>query len=51
MSMAIPSNYDWNLVTTGSNQITARNLCDVLPSRYFNNASVPTLKNTCEIAL
>ena len=35
--MAISSNYD--LVTAGSNKITVRNLCDVLPSYYSDNVS------------
>jgi WD40 repeat protein len=37
MSMAISSNYD--LVTAGGNEITVRNLRDVLPSRYCDDVS------------
>jgi WD40 repeat protein len=37
-SMAISSNY--NLVTGGDNRITVRRLCDILPSRYFDNVRI-----------
>ena len=41
-SMAISSSYD--LVTSGDKKITLRALCDILPSYYLDNVSVPALK-------
>jgi WD40 repeat protein len=38
LSMGISSNYD--LVTGGDKRITLRGLCDILPSRYFDNVRV-----------
>ena len=37
--MAMSSNYD--LVTSGGRKITLRALCDILPSDYIDNVSVP----------